>query len=340
MQFSLMPTPGINMLVGPNGSGKTSILEALSLIGFGRSFRGGGFASLISKSQPELSVFAKIKGERSTTRVGLGRSRGAGAWDLRIDGEAAKGLALVARHLPLAVFQPDDHELIQGGPEHRRRLADWTMFHVEPGLVTEWRRYQKALQQRNQLLRTGGVDRDFEVWEQLMGTSGRALAEWRTGFVQQFEARVVQLLAALSPKLSDSHLQFRPGWDGESLSDALAESRSDDRRVGFTRAGPHRFDFQLRDELGGLAKRLSRGQQKIVALAYTLAHAGTLRDHLNTAPVICLDDLGSELDSGHQASALRAVREMGAQSWITGVDPVQGLGDAKVFHVEQCMPLE
>ena len=332
--FRIEPRASVNVLIGPNGAGKTSVLEALSLLGFGRSFRSGGFAALIDREGRTLEVFARVRCGERAVRLGMGRSRGDTSWSLRVDAEPAKGLAAVARYMPMAVFEPDCHELIQGGPDGRRRLADWAMFHVEPALVSDWRRYHRALRQRNELLRNGGRPSEFRSWEQVLSQSGERLAAWRESHVATFGEKLSRLLPLLSEALSGTQLSYRPGWEGESLADAIEQSRDEDRRVGYGRVGPHRFDYQLADRHGLLAKRLSRGQQKIAALAFTLAQAQLLTEATHVAPVICLDDLGSELDEKHQRLALGVVEDLGAQTWITGVSPLVGIPEEAVFHVE------
>lgn len=333
--FEIALAPGLNLLLGPNGAGKTSVLEAVTLLARGRSFRGGGISALMARDATALSVFARVRRGESQVRLGLGRERGGGGWEARVDGERAPGLAALARHLPFAVFEPDSHALIEGGPDPRRRLLDWVMFHVEPALVDQWRRYHRALRQRNELLKQRAPDRDFAAWEKLMADSGTELHRWRQGESKTFGTMVANRMSELSPALGNVRLRYRTGWDGGApLLEALADSRKEDRRAGYTRVGPHRFDLVLMDDDGVLNRRLSRGQQKVAALAFTLSQALMLTQMTGVTPMLALDDVGSELDETHQTAAIEAARAMGAQTLMTSVDPLPDLGEAAVFHVE------
>src|SRR5687768_16690407 len=160
----LAPGPGLNLLVGDNGAGKTSVLEAIHLMGYGRSFRGRARDGLVRQGADALEVFVEWP-------EGAGRARRAGLrhsgqdWQGRLDGEPVAQLGDLCAALAVVTFEPGSHALLGGGSEPRRRLLDWGLFHVEPEFLNLWRRYARALKQRNALLKTGAGDGQLDAWE-------------------------------------------------------------------------------------------------------------------------------------------------------------------------------
>ncbi len=157
--------PAINVFVGANGAGKTSVLEAVFLLSHARSFRSGAREALLQREMAQLSVFAELRhADGRGSRVGLGRT--GGRWEARVDGDSV-AIGQLVRECAVVCFEPGSHALIAGAAEERRRYLDWGVFHVEPDFLAVWRRYQRALKQRNSLLRVGidVTDEQFTPWE-------------------------------------------------------------------------------------------------------------------------------------------------------------------------------
>lgn len=144
-------SPTYNLIYGANASGKTSILEALAYLGRGKSFRGTSTANLIRHGESEFVLFAEIEQAGRSVTVGVRNSRE--GLQVRIGGEDDGGAAALAEALPLQVIDPEVHNLIAGGPEQRRRFLDWLAFHVEHDHLLVWRRFRRALKQRNAALK-------------------------------------------------------------------------------------------------------------------------------------------------------------------------------------------
>ena len=336
---SFRPAPGLNLITGGNGAGKTSLIEAVHVLGYGRSFRGRVRDGLIRTGEAHLELFAEwVDGHDRTRKAGL-RHAG-GTWEARLDGAPAPSLTELCAEFAVVTFEPGSHELIAGGAEHRRRFLDWALFHVEPEFLPVWRRYARALKQRNALLKRMPSAPALDPWDRELAESGEALTRLRRLYLDRLDPGLAATAAEFLPELGAAGLRFLPGWRHEdtSLADALLLARERDQAAGFTSVGPHRADWRV--DYVGLPGReaLSRGQEKLTALACVLAQARAFAADKGEWPIVCLDDLASELDAAHQAQALAAVLDSGAQVLLTGTEPPSALGDAirpeRWFHVE------
>ena len=333
------PAPGLTLVTGGNGAGKTSLVEAVHLLGYGRSFRGRVRDGLVRSGQPHLELFAEwVDGRGRTRRAGL--RHGGQDWEARLDGAPAPSLTELCAEFAVVTFEPGSHELIAGGAEHRRRFLDWALFHVEPDFLPVWRRYARALKQRNALLKRQPAPAALAPWDQELAQSGELLTRLRADYLDRLEPVLADTAAEFLPELGAAGLRFLPGWRREetSLADALLLARDRDLALGYTSPGPHRADWRV-DYLGLPGREaLSRGQEKLTALACVLAQARAFAADRGEWPLVCLDDLASELDQAHLRQALGAVLGSGAQVLLTATEApalLQGdLAPAARFHVE------
>jgi DNA replication and repair protein RecF len=335
---SLDLDPGFNVLVGANGAGKTSVLEAAFLLSHGRSFRSGARDALTQRGASALSIFSSLRhDDQRVARLGLGRE--GTRWEARVDG-ADVPIGQLVRECAVVCFEPGSHALIAGSAEERRRYLDWGVFHVEHDFLSAWRRYQRALKQRNSLLRRSGqVDEaQFEPWEQELGRSAATIDQWRRTYLDALLPYLREQASLFLPELGALELRYRAGWgEAEDLSAILAAQRPKDLARGHTTSGSHRADWSLSFEQAPQREHLSRGQEKLVALACLLAQARLDAEKRGEWPIICLDDLASELDLTHQTAVVDSLLTVPAQVLITGTDipgPLQG-PPKRVFHVEQ-----
>jgi DNA replication and repair protein RecF len=336
---SLALDPAINVFVGDNGAGKTSVLEAAFLLSHARSFRSGAREALVQRGMSQLALYAEVRhhDEAAVERVGLGRS--GARWEARINGESVS-IGQLVQVCAVVCFEPGSHALIAGAAEERRRYLDWGVFHVEPDFLALWRRCQRALKQRNSLLRGGAADGEglFEPWEWELSQAAALLDLQRRAYLDLLRPCLEASMAALLPELGAMELRYRRGWSEDaSLAEQLIMQRGRDLARGHTSLGPHRADWTVSFEQAPLREHLSRGQEKLAALACVLAQAALYARQRGDWPVVCLDDLASELDQVHQAAVVGQLREAGAQVLLTGTElpgALQGI-PARLFHVEQ-----
>lgn len=333
------PAAGINLLVGDNGVGKTSYLEALHLISYGRSFRGRVRDGLIRQGQSALEVFVQWQPGSDEGHCHRGGLRHSGQeWQARLDGEDVAQLGQLCAALAVVTFEPGSHVLISGGGEPRRRFLDWGLFHVDPRFTPLWRRYSRALKQRNALLKQGASRMALAAWDQELAAVGEPLTAARMNYLARLQDQLLPLAEKIAPSLQIHALQFQPGWRRQEmpLADALLLAQERDRSQGFTSVGPHRADWSvLYADLQG-REVLSRGQAKLTALACLLTQAADFAGERGHWPVLCLDDLGSELDRHHQTRILDFLQTTGAQVLVTATETPPAFMDRPiaVFHVE------
>jgi DNA replication and repair protein RecF len=341
---TLLPGPGLNLITGENGAGKTSLLEALHLMAYGRSFRGRVRDGLVRTGAEAVQVFVEWQEANGTNTRKAGLRHAGQAWAGRLDGADVTHLGDLCAALAVICFEPGSHALVSGSGEPRRRLLDWGLFHVERDerggdFLQLWRRYGRALKQRNALLKAGGDPRQLDVWDRELAEAGEPMTERRQAYLERLQIQLGKISAELVPALGAANFEFQPGWRRHELplADALLLARDRDRAAGHTSVGPHRADWRVRYEARPNDEALSRGQAKLTALACLLAQAEDFADRRGEWPVIALDDLASELDQLHQQRVIARLLESGAQVFITGTEmPIASveLMDCPVFHVE------
>ena len=322
----------LNLITGPNGSGKTSLLEAIYLLGRGRSFRTRLTEQLIRHGTPGLRVSGQVQGLPAVVHsivVSCTRPQGVQA---RVDGRTVDSLAELSEGFPVQVIDPGIHRLVEEGPVQRRRWLDWAVFHVEHDFVRHWQGYARALRQRNAALRCGA---DPTVWHGELVRLGLLLSAARTRLVEQLQPYWTRALADLdAPPVT---LGYHQGWHrDQGLAEALTAHILRDRERGSTSYGPHRFDVLLRIDGHPARGLVSRGQQKLLAAAMVLTMARYVAQEADRAPTLLLDDPAAELDGAHTERLLHAVAGLGGQLVVTALRPEDtpiGAPDRR-FHVE------
>lgn len=324
-----------NYLWGPNGAGKTSCLEAIYLLGRGRSFRMRQTARLVRHGGDRLSVFG-ICDSAEGVRHRLGAEFAAGRLSCQLDGATPASQVEMLWLLPVHVIDPRLHQLIEAGPSERRRYIDAGVFHVEHGFIEHWRRYRRVLGQRNAALKAGASRAELRPWTEALVAAAEA--------VHGARARYVEELAGIAAGLGEAlvghalRLDYRPGWRrGAGLAAALDESLERDRATGFTQIGPHRADLRLEFAIGGVRDTASRGQQKLVAAALVIAQVRLFEERTGQRSTILVDDASAELDRGAQDRLRSALDELSSQQILTGlsVEALRPEPGFPVFHVEQ-----
>lgn len=334
---SIEPSPRLNFILGPNGSGKTSLLEAIHILGRARSFRSTQAGQVIRFQQEDLTVTGRAGEGAGLQPVPIGVRLGRRKREIVLAGQKLQTSAELIRAFPVLLIQPASSGLLEGVPKTRRQFLDWGAFHLDPGFLEQWRGYARALDQRNALLRTGDC-RGIEIWNHELSRYGTIVALARATYAERL---LPYFHAATGHFLGDMSLELRvaPGWDmGKNLDDVLCEEITLDLRDGYTHAGPHKGDFSVQASGRPAKNYLSRGQMKLLVFALLLAQAHLLEETLEAKGCVLIDDLASELDKDNRGRLLDFLRLRKTQFFITATDPqlfeAGGVEDAAMFHVE------
>ena len=324
-----------NLISGENASGKTSLLEAIFVLGRGRSFRTARAEALIRNGTAAFQLTGRVRQETSARPLGL--RFGKTGIEARYAGRPVNGLAELATILPAQAIDPEVHRLIEGGPQERRRFLDWGVFHVEPSFVDHWRRYQRALRQRNAALKVGAAPAVVRAWDPELVDAGELVAASRARYLQSLAPQV----AATAERLLGDRLEITlaQGWSAErSLQESIEASWGRDRERALTHAGPHRADVAVRFAGAPARDRISRGQQKLAAAALLLGQLRCDAELGSSVAALLVDDPAAELDSGNLERLLSEVVGLPAQLFVTALDPgnpaLNHLPEGHRFHVE------
>lgn len=333
----LEPSPGFNLIVGENGSGKTSLLEAIYLLGRGKTFRSSSKAPLIQRGAEESVIFAELDDVKS---LGFSRTK-SGEQKSHLNGEKVTGYAELAQILPLQLLNADAFKILDGGPGSRRAYLDWVVFHVEHPFISHWRQTQKALANRNSLLKSKASQiAEIKPWTHELCLHAEKVHHYRQDYADKLVERMEEILKELLP-LDDFKIGYFRGWDEtQELKQALEQNLQKDLRYGFTSVGPHRADLKIKVGKELAADVLSRGQQKLLVIAMKLAQAEILKQSSNRTCLFLVDDLPAELDSLNREKVLTVLSRLGSQAFLTAIeksqlyDSLQKVKELKLFHVE------
>ena len=341
--------PRLNIFYGANGAGKSSILEALSLLTSGRSFRSSKLDLVLSHDSMSFTLFGLTSEEG---RLGLGYQKSDKKKAIKIDGQACRTLSSLTRLYPTQVLSPESYHLIDSGPNERRKYLDWCLFHVEHRYHETWKSYYSVLKQRNALLKSASKLPSFELidpWNRQLCKTAKLVAEYRDNILQCLTSSLNEILNKLSIDFGGevviSHYLGHTG----NLETKLNESLALDFKSGFTRYGPHKADLRIKVN-GVLAKDfLSRGQKKVLINALFLAQTNLLKSLTTKDSLFVIDDFTSELDSDNQKALLATLLEqknvqiilsclqLESLNWLK-----KGYNTAHMFHVEhgEIKPIE
>lgn len=342
-QVSLAPSQGINLILGPNGSGKTSLLEAIHLLALGRSFRARNIKHTLQHDENRLRIIA-LSGDNNTP-IGLEYSTfsSSSSPEIRLNHQPVKRLSELAAYLPLQLIPANCHQFFEQGPRYRRQLLDWSLFHVEPKFHLHWQHYRRALQQRNAAIRQHQTENEVSTWNSHLAEHGEAIHQLRQQQLSQLKNNFQRTFPLLCPEFKEAkyELRYRTGWaKNQSLAEALTANTTRDIALGYTRQGAHAADWMFRVNDHNPAESFSRGQQKLFSLALRISQAQLLFEKNARPSILLLDDLSSELDPSHQQTVLNVIAKLPLQTFITSTDlslkhKIKHLTNTAVFHVEQ-----
>lgn len=313
----------LNFFVGENGSGKSSLLEALFFLGHGKSFRTSKTDALVCHNQTSFVVSVK---DDNNCQLGLSRDVCSGLTTIKIDGERHYRLSALAKNIAIQIVTPESFKLFFGGPKERRRFVDLGMFHVKHTFAQQWKSFNKVFKHRNACIRSGYSTADklsvLTYWTQLFCQMSIEVAEVRQEYVSALTTELDIWLAILLPNLkSRVSVQYLQGWPQKrELQDVLVNNRDREASYGYSLYGAHKFDVKFLLDKQPLETQLSRGQQKLFLLALTFAQAKLIERVKRVKPILLIDDVGAELDVNSRSALSNALDLLDCQVVITAIE--------------------
>ncbi len=336
---SLVPARQASLVVGPNGQGKTNLLEAVYVLTTLRPLRASRFSELIRFGQACARVEGRFELSGAERRIALEIT--ADGRRALVDGKRAQNLADYFGGLSVVAFTPDDLAVVKGAPEGRRRFLDRAVFNRFPSHLDASRTYLRALRQRNHLLRSRAERPLIEAFDLALAQAGAAVIERRLALVAELNACLGGCFESIAPGDGGCTLRYAPlgkflaardapstaegsRRDRQSIAEALLSALNErlrrDLERGFTSAGPHADDIEVR--IGERAARAfaSQGQQRAVVLAFKIAELENLRARVGRPPLLLLDDVSSELDPARNRFLMDYLRDASLQCILTTTD--------------------
>lgn len=342
-QVQLEQVSNINIVYGQNGSGKTSVLEAIYCLGYGRSFRTHQYKQIVQAERDAFTVFAKLKANKKGSqehKVGFSRTRN-GESKIRVDGDTRNRFSELAQYTPVQLITPEGVSLVTDGPKARRQYMDWGLFHVEQEQYQHWVDYAKLLKQRNALLRTQKYQSDGgSYWDKELVKAGNCLTEARREYLKGLNSFLRDYTKRFLPEL-EFEFKLLPGWSEryENFEAALKDKLELDLKQGFTSVGPSKAEWQIKADGVDAKERLSRGQLKLLVAALRFVQGDHYKNATSKQCVYLVDDLPAELDYDNQLKLCAALENTQSQVFVTSIEKENLLqhfknAETRLFHVE------
>lgn len=331
--------PGLNVFEGRNGSGKTSLLEMIHLLGTGKSFRTARATDYITTLAQRTIISGTVQEDDGSRTATLGIEKSATSTLCRIDGHTVNAASELARHYSVVTLDAQAFRILEDGPSIRRSLLDRALFHVEPDYLDEYKAFTRALQHRNQLLKRQARVDEAEFWNEQLMHHALALDAARRACVARFNEWV--RAAPSASKWGRVTFEYRQGWRADAeLGKLLRDGWRRDCEIGTTQSGPHRAELRILLDGRPAAAVVSRGQGKLLVCALIAAQASFIADGTGQWPALLIDDLESELDRDSCAAALSLLLSNPSQAFVTSIEGLPLRAALPVpprawFHVER-----
>ena len=328
---SIKLSPGINFFYGPNGSGKTSILEAIYMCSSGKSFKSSNIKSLISFEQDYFNINAYDSSKGYTLNLVKGRT---------------SPILIKINEFPATAIHNNTFSFANASPDFRRKILDRSLFVSNPNFSETWFGFYRSLKQRNSSLKKGLID-NIDAWNQKVSEEGEALDVHRIAFFKESLLELKSIFTKLKPsaiidKLNKVSIEFFSGWDKDNkLYELLAQNQNKDLYSKTTTQGPHKADIKILIKGIDAKQILSRGEQKILSILWCCSQNEVLRKKYNIDATLIIDDIKSELDNSTFEVFLNLLNFLDNQVIFSCIDDhfsskiEPNYKDFKKFHVEQ-----
>ena len=315
-QCEITFSPGINILYGDNGAGKTSILEGISVLSCGKSFRTSRLSHIAQHNSNELTLYGEVASQDDVVKLGVKST--SGLRELRINLEKTSKWSELAKNLPVLDIHPESYLLVMGGPVERRKFLNWGMFHVEPQYASIWSEYTRALKQRNICLRFNQIGQ-AKYWHEVLSQTGETISRQLAEYTEKLTPLVTEIASRFNLD-SSLEIKYSVGWDQDyTLLEHLERELLPNEFTNTTQYGPHRADLTIKYNNKLFSKTSSRGQQKILSIALKIAQAKLLKHECSKSCVYLIDELPAELDENMRQTALTLLQELDSQVIISAV---------------------
>lgn len=339
---SLTFHPDLNFILGDNGSGKSSLLEAIFYLGHGKSFRTSKPELLAEYSSNNFVVSIKCDND---LQLGISRNVEQGSTEIKLNGDKLSKLSELALNFAVQVITPESFKLFFGGPKERRRFFDLGMFHVKHQFSHDWRDFSKVLKQRNACLRNPQHRNMLGYWTTEFCRLSNVIAEQRMDYLERLRSELMGWLNLLLPDMGDNiNVQYLQGWNQKKdLADVLLLNHERELELGYSTSGAHKFDIRFNIGRNPIENTLSRGQQKLFLLALTFTQTKLIEQVNRVKPILLIDDIGAELDLNSRKNFFDAIEKVDCQVIITAIDkgslePREPNNNTlKMFHVKHGM---
>lgn len=314
-EIEFRPEPGVNVLVGDNGMGKTSILEALGYLGMMKSFRGVPDEALVRDDARAAVLRGGIGGGASETSVECELPI-EGRRTVLVNGKRPQRMRDVLLSVPVVAFMPDDLDVVKRGPAMRRDYLDDLASRLWPQAGADLTEYERTVRQRNTLLRQEGRNTDpvtLDVWDERLSLAAAGVLGHRRAVAGALQPHLLDAYASVGGT-GDLRWAYNSTWGSddafdqesliEAMTGALFASRSRDMDVRTTTVGPHRDDPGLLLDGRSTRTRASQGEQRTVAIALRVGAHRVIEELRDAIPILLLDDVFSELDHDRASRVL------------------------------------
>ena len=330
--------PGLQLVFGDNASGKTSLLDAIHVLCSAKSFLGATPRKLMQFQQDSMSLNGIIQ-QPDLAGLPLQFKWQSSHIQLSAGYNTIRRTSDYASYQPVQSITPLSYRIIDDTPETRRRFMDWGVFHVKPGYIEDWRRFQRSLGHRNTMLRSGTDNRTLTAWNQEFVDLANRVDAHRSSYLSEYQSTFDVLATHFFPQHELAINYFR-GWDHEKeLLQLLEDSLSKDAERRYTLYGPQRADLQIKLNHRPARDVASRGQKKLITFALYLSQSLFQQQSGARGGILLIDDLPSELDHEHQGQVLDFLMTTPAQVVISCIDRQQidipAASVKKLFHVKQ-----